>query len=279
MKQIIMIEGLPGSGKTTFARKISAFLSSREVDNVFYAEGDLHPVDLAWIAILTKEDLSNLLKQFPSLKDEIFPNMRLIDNRFFLAYTKVSIDNETKDFYEYCQKYEIYRSLDANDFFEEHRKLWNRFIEEKFDNDFTYVFECILLQNHINQLILQYVLKEEEIINYFQRFKAVFQDVNMKIYYIKQMNHKKTLDRIIEERRTNNKELYKDWIDHVIEYLESFPISKVKGYMGYNGVLKYMSDRMSLELKVLMVLGIDYQVFELDEMYETVLENIKKDLS
>jgi thymidylate kinase len=47
MKKIYFIEGLPGSGKTTMARRLSKYLESTNEDVVIYNEGDLHPVDLA----------------------------------------------------------------------------------------------------------------------------------------------------------------------------------------------------------------------------------------
>ncbi len=48
--KLILIEGIPGSGKSTIAQKTGEYLSARGLKTKVYAEGQLHPVDLAWCA-------------------------------------------------------------------------------------------------------------------------------------------------------------------------------------------------------------------------------------
>ena len=219
--KIYLIEGLPGSGKTTIAKKLSKFLNTRNVDNICYSEGDLHPVDLAWIAIFNEDELNKLFSLYPSLTVDINKNIKKIKDKYYLAYTKISISEETKDFYDYCSRYEIYKVNDLKVFYQAHEDLWLSFLEENQYNNIIYIFECIFLQNHINELILNYGLKEKEISSYFNNFERLFKNHNVFLFYIKQKNISNTLKKITFERRTNNKALYKDWIDHVVEYLSN----------------------------------------------------------
>lgn len=278
MKKIYFIEGLPGSGKTTMARRLSKYLESTNEDVVIYNEGDLHPVDLAWIAILKKEELDLLINRYPSLEKSIRENIKQFEDKFHLAYTKVKIDIKTKDFSDYCSKYEIYRTEDVNDFLEEHLSLWKVFLEENKDNDKTFVFECIFMQNHINELLLKYDMSMKDIIKYYKRFQEVLEDIEAKVIYIKQLDVDSTLSRITEERRTNDKSLYKDWIDLVTQYFEETKYGKVKGYVGYNGALKYFKDRQNIELEVLDKIKIDKKIVSLDKDYDEVFNEIIKDL-
>jgi hypothetical protein len=87
-----------------------------------------------------------------------------------------------------------------------------------------------------------------------------------------------TLSRITEERRTNDKSLYKDWIDLVTQYFEETKFGKVKGYVGYNGALKYFKDRQNIELEVLDKIKIDKKIVSLDKDYDEVFNEIIKDL-
>lgn len=59
--RLIMIEGIPGIGKSTCAKKIGAYLRGKGIKAKLYSEGDAHPVDMAWNAYLTLEEYKELL--------------------------------------------------------------------------------------------------------------------------------------------------------------------------------------------------------------------------
>ncbi len=274
MVKIVFIEGLPGSGKTTFSKRLKTYLSNQGKKVISYNEGDLHPVDLAWIAILTKKELSDLVTRYPSLKEAIFNHSKLINNRYFLAYTKVNIDESSQGFYEKCEKYEIYKKTDLDFFLQEHLDLWERFIEETSDNEFTYIFECILLQNHINELLLKYNLDLDEILAYYQKLLLRIKQLKVKLIYIRQVNIADIFSKIVKERVSDNKELYKDWIDLVIEYFEKTNYAKRKNYLGYHGALRYFEDRQNIELEIIKRLEIESKIVDLSDDYDDVFSKI-----
>ena len=276
MSKIYLIEGLPGSGKTTFARRLNDFLINENVLVKKYNEGDLHPVDLAWTAIFDDISFITLKSKYPELVSQFKDYLKKINGLYYLAYTNIKIDVNTRDFYDYCEKYEIYKTRDIECFFSTHLRLWQEFLSEDLEDDYVYIFECIFLQNHINELILKYGLNEEEIIAYFKKFSKVFSGFDVNLIYINQNNPSKILQRITEERRTNNKELYRDWIDHVIEYVEQKNISGISKYNGYSGVESFLIDRKKLEEKVLSKVSINTLVLVLNDDYDQVFEEIKK---
>lgn len=69
-------------------------------------------------------------------------------------------------------------------------------------------------------------MSKEDVNEYFARFQGILKSIDIQLIYIKQNNVDETLKRITEERRTNDKTLYKDWIDHVIEYFEGYRFVK-----------------------------------------------------
>lgn len=278
MKKIYFIEGLPGSGKTTLSRKLSNYLNQVHEKSMTYSEGDLHPVDLAWIAILNQEELNDLIDKYPSLEKAILNHIKKVDEKYYLAYTQVNIDESTKGFYDDCSKYEIYQIDDKDVFFEEHLNLWKQFIDSNKDNDYIYVFECIFMQNHINELLLKYDMSLEEIYDYYDRFQEVLKDIKVKVIYIKQLNIDKTLALITDQRRTTDKNLYKDWIDHVIDYFENSKYGKDKNYIGYDGALRYFKYRQTIELKLLDHLSIEKVILDLDDDYDQVFNNMIEEL-
>ncbi|MBN2504585.1 MAG: hypothetical protein JXB20_04500 [Bacilli bacterium] len=276
--KIILIEGLPGSGKTTFAKRISQYLDANHIDNKFFSEGDLHPVDLAWTSILSETDLERMITEYPQLADKIACHVKQTDDGYLLAYTNIEIDERSKGFYDYCQHFEIYNTDDLDYFFREHVKLWESFVKENADTDKTYIFECVFLQNHINEIMLKYDLNIEQTINYFRRFSEVFSEVEVKLFYIDQIDVKTIFDKTINERRSRNKALYKDWIDHVIEYFEGSKNAHLKNYLGYDGALRFFQERKELEHRILQGLDFEVVIAELDKDYDSVFDIMKSNL-
>ena len=59
-KKLWLIEGIPGSGKSTAARKLGQTLHAQA-----YNEAELHPCDLAWHAVLSRAELDAFIARHP----------------------------------------------------------------------------------------------------------------------------------------------------------------------------------------------------------------------
>jgi adenylate kinase len=272
--RILFIEGLPGSGKTTYANKLKKYYESKGLRVVQFSEGDLHPIDLAWCAMMDKDQLEHVLETYPLLKDEILRLTKKEDDKYITAYTRVRHEEISQTFYDEMKAYEIYRTKNLNTFLEAHLKRYEYF-SNHYDQDTLYIFECIFLQNHITELILNYNLDKEEIIDYFQKLIKPLEKLNPMIFYIYQNDIKHIFHKTIEERRTDQPEKYRDWIDEVIIYLESTKYAKSLDFLGREGMLRFGQYRQNLEQKILKKIGIDYKVFELDHDYDRVFEKMK----
>jgi hypothetical protein len=272
--QILFIEGLPGSGKTTYARKLKKYYESKGIRVVQFSEGDLHPIDLAWCSVMNKEELDHVLLTYPELKDEILRLTKKEEDKYITAYTRVSHEKVSQAFYNEMKSYEIYRTKDLETFLDAHIKRYEYF-SKNYDQDTLYIFECIFLQNHITELILNYNQQKEDIIAYFKRLIKPLIDMHPMIFYIYQTDISHIFNKTIEERRTNQPDKYRDWIDEVIIYLESTTHAKSLDFLGKEGMLRFGHYRQSLEQKVMKKLGVEYKVFELDRDYDKVFEEMK----
>jgi tRNA uridine 5-carbamoylmethylation protein Kti12 len=65
---LVMLEGLPGSGKSTTAHSLAAWLADRRVAAEHWGEGRIdHPVDFEQVAVLSREDLRAFVAEHLSL--------------------------------------------------------------------------------------------------------------------------------------------------------------------------------------------------------------------
>jgi len=71
MFQVLLFEGIPGSGKTTLAKRVRAYLDARGVKTRIVHEGDIHPIDLAWCSYMDEEDFKELIEKYKDLQEEI----------------------------------------------------------------------------------------------------------------------------------------------------------------------------------------------------------------
>ncbi|MFP4478628.1 MAG: hypothetical protein ACLFPM_04270 [Candidatus Izemoplasmatales bacterium] len=267
----IFIEGLPGSGKTSFAKRLYEDLKAMNMKVHFFTEGNPHPIDLAWIAIFKEKDLIELYDKFPSLVPVIQDELIKEDGLYLLAYTKIKIDQDTKDFYDYCEQFEIYKVNDLNIFLDTHTHRYGNFVDGHHLEDDIFIFECVLIQNHMNELLINYQASQEEINQYFDQLMKPFKDVKLQIIYIKQNQIENTLKRITDLRRSTDKNLYKDWIDHVIDYVE-----RNISYTGYKGVLDFFKNRQVTELALLRTIKDQVDIIPLEDDYEKVYQLLKK---
>lgn len=260
MARIIFIEGLPGSGKTTFAKRLSKDLKG---DVHLFIEGDLHPIDLAWCSYTDDDIYQQLLERFPALALQIQSHSRFEQDRWITAYTQVR--PAPKAFYDAFEEHEVYRYEDLEPFHNIHIERYQRFADTA--DDATYIFECVLLQNHINELILKHDLTPSEMVAYFQSLLEPLQSHDIQLIHLVQGDVATTLKRVIEERRSDNPD-WPDWIDLVVEYIERLPHATPKGYLGMDGALRYFEDRQTIEQELLPRLDISYMTVVVNDDYD-----------
>jgi len=150
--KLILIEGIPGSGKTTYAKKIARWYEERGIIANLYTEGQLHPADLGWCACISSNIYDEILAKYSSLEEEIARNTVIEGDYAIVAYTMIRTEN--KDFYKEMEGFEVYVGrIDDETFFKLHYDRWKSFGKRMADKDELNIFECAFLQNHVNELL------------------------------------------------------------------------------------------------------------------------------
>lgn len=272
--KLLLIEGIPGSGKSTLTNRIHTYYKDMDVNMKAYNEGDLHPVDFAWCGYLTIDEYNKLLKKYYEYKEEIIKNAFVDDQKAIIAY--LDLKNVSDELIDYLESKEIYDGMVTADRFKEiHIDIYNQFSQKAAENDITYLFECVALQNQVNELLLINNKSEEFISEYIQKLMKTVEPINPLLIYLQQNNVRETLSIVAKQRLSKDKSKCPDWIDKVTEYVCESTYGKEHHLCGFDGVVEYLEIRQRIEMDIINQLPIKTVIIEnIDYDYDAVFEKI-----
>jgi len=252
-----MIEGIPGSGKSTFAKRIADYYTNHGVKVNLYNEGGFHPADLAWNACIPVKSINDVLAPYESFRSEIDKNTHIEDDYAIISYTQVKTNDTT--FFKDMEAREVYDNRVPFEVFNElHRKRWSSFSRQAKEKNEMTVFECALLQNHVSELMHFHLADIERIKAHINTLVQAVADLSPSLIYLPQPNVRETIERIAEQRVSENG----NWIDGVINYSEMTPYGKLHCIKGFDGAVQIFEERKRIELEVIKSLPIKTIVLE-----------------
>lgn len=88
--KLVLIEGLPGFGKTTTAQLVHEILMEMNIKSQLFLEGNLeHPADYDGVAFFKKNEFDELLSTHEKFRDLLSNRMIKHGNNYFLEYRKI----------------------------------------------------------------------------------------------------------------------------------------------------------------------------------------------
>lgn len=256
--KLILVEGIPGSGKSTFARKIAEYYRVGNITVNLFIEGEAHPADLGWNACVPAGQYEKMVNKYSVLRGEIRRNMRIEGGYAIVAYTQVK--GAPKEFYKDMEAYEVYDGRVSDDvFFNLHYNRWRSFGENALANDDLNIFECAFMQNHVNELLFWRDADMKTIIEHHNKLIATVESLSPVLIYLSQPDIRETILRIAKERVSPDSD---NWIDRCIAYCESSPFGKKHGIKGFEGAMQFFEIRKRLEMEILDQLSIPRTIVE-----------------
>lgn len=237
-KSNYFVEGLQGAGKTTFVQRLSENLTGYTV----FREGDFSPVELAWCAYVTEEQYNDILKDYPSLQEEITAKTVIEDEHRIICYTQILTD--VPNFHRNLERYEIYNGNLARESFE--NVVFGRFNNWSGEGQ---IFECSFFQNIIENQMLYLMMADEEILDFYIKLKSILADKPYKIIYLDMDDISKGIDTIRKER--SDDEGNELWFPLMIRYVEESPYGQKHTLTGLEGLLKHLERRRTLEHRII----------------------------
>ncbi|GKU24477.1 thymidylate kinase [Clostridium folliculivorans] len=276
--KLILVEGIPGSGKTTTARKIKEKLIAEGKKVVLYEEGMSHPADMSWNAYLSEEEYNNFLSKClkmwetsektiskEELKHRIEIQIRREHNHVILAYTK--IDFPEGNYWGLVGEVAAKEICDGRrslkEFTEIHLRRWESFGEKALLDDNIYIFECAFLQNHIFELLGVYEKSDEAILTYLTNLLNKVKCLNPCIVYIEPVDVEKVIMKAADERKAPN-ESRKDWIDEIANWVSNTNYGTNHRLAGREGVFSFCKERLRIDKAMIRNLDIPVTLINRD---------------
>ena len=272
--KLIIIEGLPGFGKTTTAKITKQILDEYEIENELYLEGNLdHPADFDKVAHYNIKEYKKLLNDNPKYKSFIKKITKKDDEDFYIDYQKQKLkyqDEFPNELYKIISKNDIYELP-----FKRNKRLivdnWNKFSKKALDNNKLYIFECCFIQNPVTISLIRDNNDFENTYNYIEELLKNIKDLNPILIYIDQANLDKTFKKVAKERP-------KKWLDFFIEYYTEQGYGLKNNLTGLEGTLEVLKKRYNYEKEIFKMLNMKKYLLNNTKYNEKLMENKLKEI-
>ncbi|MDH7999800.1 hypothetical protein [Bacillus cereus] len=244
--KLIIVEGLPGFGKSTTAQLINDILSQNKIEVELFLEGNLnHPADYDGVSCFNKFEFDRLLSNSGDFKEVLLKRVLKKGSNYLLPYRKIK--NEFGDQFsdELCNdisRNDIYElSFDKN--VELIAGKWQNFAEIALEDDKVYIFECCFIQNPLTIGMIKYGEQKEKIINYVMKVAKIIENLNPMLFYVEQDNLEFSFRKALKERNP-------EWSTGIVDYYTNQGYGKEHNHSGVEGAIKVLEARRNLELEI-----------------------------
>ncbi|URJ60340.1 hypothetical protein [Paenibacillus polymyxa] len=257
--KLVIVEGIPGSGKSTLSRYIHDMLNIHQVESELFLEGNLrHPADYESVACVPNEELDRLRSIYSGVFHYIDPFVSVNGNDSLIAYALAQQSAQNgipSSLYEEMRRYEIYDGVPVEKYCELMVQRWSSFAKDQREKEKLIILECCFLQNPGCALLARHDAGNDRFIQHVLQIAKQIQDLNPILFYLKQPNVRETIERVKTMRS-------QEWLDFAIWYHTEQDYGEKKGLHGYEGYIQFLEHRRELELQIIEQLP--FQSFIMD---------------
>jgi len=241
--KLIIIEGLPGSGKSTTAQIVYDILKHKGINTELYSEGNYnHPADFDGVAYFNSEDF-NILQQIHPKSRDVLNKIKIKYYNGYLIPYKEAIEELQMTF-----EGEMFNDITKNDIYELpveiHTELiisrWNEFVNNYINENKVVIFECCFIQNTVTVSMVKNNSSKDVTMSYINSLAEKIVPLEPVLIYVEQEDIKASFNRIVCERP-------KEWVEGFIDYYTNQGYGLSNNLNELDGVIQVLEARSRLE--------------------------------
>ena len=245
--KLILVEGLPGTGKTTMAEFIRAGLAQRGRTPRLYPEGNLdHPADFESVAALSAAEYDSLRAEFPDCADRLAAQVQPMGGEYFVGYRKLP------QLPGPAWPEALLSRLAAKEIYEqsaEHYQRWlpprwQAFAEQAAKEDAVYIFECCFFQNPLTMLLGRHAEPVAAAQAFVLQLAQTVRPLEPVLIYLDPGQVRPNLRRVAKTRPP-------EWLAFVIGYHTQQGHGLAHGWKGFDGLVNIYEMRQAVEVDLL----------------------------
>ncbi len=208
MKNLIFIEGVSGTGKSTTAVKLHEALNRNGYQAGFHLESDSdNPIDLCWFAYLAKSEFQRLIQAYPTFADDLAARSITENDYVLVQYQNQQTKFYSPELYEYLKKreacYKPAAPVPIDAFTVIFQNRWRRFVDcGHAERDYA-VFDGAFLHHPINDLLRNYAASDEQLLKHMKTILQMITLLNPVVYYLSSDNVEERLKKARQSRGQN----------------------------------------------------------------------------
>lgn len=240
MNRLVIVEGLPCSGKSTASKYIADSIGARYFDE---GCGD-HPADYEFHAFVKNSELS-------SFSSEEQAKIRQAAVRRADGYV-IPLNGFGGGLFERLVRYKIYDNLPWETEREVMLDKWREFAGVVRPDE-RYVFNCVLLQNPMCETMMRFGFDIKTSEEYIGSICDIIRPLDPFVVYLRCDDIKNTIKKAAAERGD-------EWLGAVIDYHCSGAYGKANRLTGFDGYIKALEERQRREMQILHDLNVKYMI-------------------
>ena len=261
--KLIIVEGLPCSGKSTTSRFIAERLGMRYFDE----DSQDHPADYGFHAFLQNSELSDFSDEE---RKTLLANSADISNGII---TPLYDCNE--ELFEKLLPHKIYDFLHWD--IEKPLMLdkWRSFAKTAEAENSGYVLNCVFLQNPMCETMMRFGFDESVSAQHISEINEIIKPLSPFVVYLKSSDIRTRINAAVAERG-------QEWLYFVVDYHCNGAYGKQHDLKGFDGYISALEERQRRELDILSRLDTEHMMIEVpvsdwDSTYEEIIRQLTGD--
>lgn len=211
-----------------------------------------NPCDIRLTSVMKQDEFNFILQKFTSYEDILRAKLTIYNGWYCIFLPDFK---ETPTLYSLLKIYITDNGkIESKRFIQALQGKIAAFVKQAMTNNIVYIYENIMFQQVLNELMRSMSCDEEQMIQYILELEEILAPLHPHIFYLCPSNLREQINRVAKERISDNYELYPDWIDWMVEYLKDSQYGRTYNVSDKKDLMIYFQKRASIEEKCFNIL-------------------------